>query len=69
MLKVLNHLSVRPLKAINLTRSLLKVDATLIPMSEQPVDLVAYDHEGNHVYGEVNVDQLINMPQKLMLSA
>lgn len=69
MLKALDHLSVRPLEAINLVRSLLKVDATLIPMSEQPVDLVAYDHEGNHVYGEVNVDQLINMPRKLMLSA
>ncbi|NIH15857.1 uridine diphosphate-N-acetylglucosamine-binding protein YvcK [Serratia symbiotica] len=69
MLKALDHLSVRPLKAINLVRSLLKVDATLIPMSEQPVDLVAYDHEGNHVYGEVNIDQLINMPRELMLSA
>lgn len=69
MLKALDHLSVRPLEAINLIRSLLKVDATLIPMSEQPVDLVAYDHEGNHVYGEVNVDQLINMPRELMLSA
>ncbi|NIG98345.1 MAG: uridine diphosphate-N-acetylglucosamine-binding protein YvcK [Serratia symbiotica] len=69
MLKALDHLSVRPLEAINLVRSLLKVDATLIPMSEQPVDLVAYDHEGNHVYGEVNVDQLINMPRELMLSA
>lgn len=69
MLKALDHLSVRPQEAINLVRSLLKVDATLIPMSEQPVDLVAYDHEGNHVYGEVNVDQLINMPRELMLSA
>lgn len=69
MLKALDHLSVRPLEAINLVRSLLKVDATLILMSEQPVDLVAYDHEGNHVYGEVNVDQLINMPRELMLSA
>lgn len=69
MLKALDHLSVRPLEAINLVRSLLKVDATLFPMSEQSVDLVAYDHEGNHVYGEVNVDQLINMPRELMLSA
>jgi len=69
MLKALDHLSVRPLEAINLVRSLLKVDVTLIPMSEQPVDLVAYDHEGNLVYGEVNVDQLTNMPRELMLSA
>lgn len=68
MLKALDHLSVRPLEAINLIRSLLKVDAALIPMSEQPVDLMAHDHEGNHVYGEVNVDQLTAMPQELMLS-
>ncbi|EPC5389407.1 uridine diphosphate-N-acetylglucosamine-binding protein YvcK [Serratia liquefaciens] len=68
MLKALDHLSVRPLEAINLVRSLLKVDAALIPMSEQPVDLMAHDHEGNHVYGEVNVDQLTDMPQELMLS-
>lgn len=68
MLKALDHLSVRPLEAINLIRSLLKVDAALIPMSEQPVDLMAHDHEGNHVYGEVNVDRLTAMPQELMLS-
>jgi len=68
MLKALDHLSVRPLEAINLVRSLLKVDAALIPMSEQPVDLMAHDYEGNHIYGEVNVDQLTDMPQELMLS-
>lgn len=68
MLKALDHLSVRPLEAINLVRNLLKVDAALIPMSEQPVDLMAHDHEGNHVYGEVNIDQLTAMPQELMLS-
>ncbi|MDP1238640.1 2-phospho-L-lactate transferase CofD family protein, partial [Klebsiella pneumoniae] len=37
MLKALDHLSVRPLEALNLIRNLLKVDAFLIPMSEQPV--------------------------------
>ncbi|STM20964.1 transferase with NAD(P)-binding Rossmann-fold domain; UPF0052 family [Escherichia coli] len=31
MLKALDHLSVRPLEAINLIRNLLKVDAHLIP--------------------------------------
>ncbi|MBS0969589.1 hypothetical protein CYR40_16030 [Chimaeribacter arupi] len=68
MLKALDNLSVRPLEAINLVRSLLKVEAQLIPMSEHPVDLVALDHEGNPVYGEVDVDQLQHMPQQLMLS-
>lgn len=68
MLKALDHLSVRPLEAINLIRNLLKVDAFLIPMSEQPVDLMATDSEGNVVYGEVNVDQLHAPVQELMLS-
>ncbi|WOA51998.1 gluconeogenesis factor YvcK family protein [Dickeya solani] len=67
MLKAMDHLSVRPLEAINLIRNLLKVDALLIPMSEQPVDLLAIDTLGNPVYGEVAVDQLAALPQDLML--
>jgi len=66
MLKALDHLSVRPLEAINLIRNLLKVDAFLIPMSEQPVDLMAIDMEGHEVYGEVNIDQLVVPPKELM---
>ncbi|XTZ37161.1 uridine diphosphate-N-acetylglucosamine-binding protein YvcK [Salmonella enterica] len=68
MLKALDHLSVRPLEAINLIRNLLKVDAFLIPMSEHPVDLMATDSEGHVVYGEVNIDQLHAPIQELMLS-
>jgi uncharacterized cofD-like protein len=67
MLKALDHLSVRPLEAINIIRNLLKVDAFLIPMSEQPVDLMATDSEGNLVYGEVDIDQLDSPVQELML--
>ncbi|MCL2898675.1 gluconeogenesis factor YvcK family protein [Brenneria tiliae] len=67
MLKALDHLSVRPLEAINLLRDLLKVDAFLIPMSEQPVDLMAIDEQGNPVYGEVDIDQLAALPQDLTL--
>ncbi|PRD17529.1 uridine diphosphate-N-acetylglucosamine-binding protein YvcK [Pantoea coffeiphila] len=68
MLKSLDHLSVRPLEAINLIRNLLKVDAFLIPMSEQPVDLVAVDAEGHLVYGETEIDQMSQRPQELRLS-
>ncbi|MFG1174956.1 uridine diphosphate-N-acetylglucosamine-binding protein YvcK [Erwiniaceae bacterium CAU 1747] len=68
MLKSLEHLSVRPLEAINLIRNLLKVDAFLIPMSEQPVDLVAVDAEGHLVYGETEIDQMRQPPQELRLS-
>lgn len=67
MLKALDNLSVRPLEAINLIRNLLKVNAFLIPMSEQPLDLMAIDDKGHHVYGEVNIDALSLPPQALML--
>ncbi|MBC5789711.1 gluconeogenesis factor YvcK family protein [Providencia sp. JUb39] len=67
MLKSLDHLSVRPLEAINLIRNMLKVNAQLIPMSESPVDLMAIDDMGNEVYGEVNVDALQELPQELRL--
>ncbi|URQ61932.1 uridine diphosphate-N-acetylglucosamine-binding protein YvcK [Pantoea alhagi] len=67
MLKALDHLSVRPLEAINLIRDMLKVDAMLIPMSEQPVDLMATDCEGHMVYGETAIDTLARVPQDLML--
>ncbi|MGG4608610.1 gluconeogenesis factor YvcK family protein [Providencia sp. Me31A] len=67
MLKSLDHLSVRPLEAINLIRNMLKVDAQLIPMSESPVDLMAIDEMGNEIYGEVNVDALNEIPKELCL--
>ncbi|MGK2946904.1 MAG: uridine diphosphate-N-acetylglucosamine-binding protein YvcK [Candidatus Malihini olakiniferum] len=67
MLKALDHLSVRPLEAINLIRGLLKVDAVLIPMSEHPVDLVATDEKGNQIYGEVQIDNLNVLPHNLQL--
>ncbi|MTH47703.1 uridine diphosphate-N-acetylglucosamine-binding protein YvcK [Intestinirhabdus alba] len=68
MLKALDHLSVRPLEAINLIRSMLKVEAHLIPMSEQPVDLLAIDEQGHEIFGEVNIDRLTAPPQQLLLS-
>ncbi|WP_017349707.1 gluconeogenesis factor YvcK family protein [Pantoea sp. A4] len=67
ILKALDHLSVRPLEAINIIRNLLKVEAFLIPMSEQPVDLVASDAEGNMVYGETAIDAMQQTPETLML--
>lgn len=67
ILRALDSLSVRPLEAMNLVRRLLKVDAELIPMSEDPVDLAAIDADGNHIHGEVNVDQLLKIPRQLLL--
>jgi len=68
MLKALDNLSIRPLEAINLIKNLLKVEASLIPMSEQPVDLMAIDNEGHEIYGEVNIDQLKLPPRELLLT-
>lgn len=68
MLKALDNLSVRPLEAINLIRNMLKVDALLIPMSEQAVDLQAITGAGETVYGEVAVDQLADLPASLQLT-
>lgn len=69
MLKALDNLSVRPLEAINLIRNLLKVNASLIRMSEQPVDLQATALSGDTVYGEVAIDQLNELPVQLKLTA
>jgi len=69
MLKALDHLSVRPIEAINLIRNLLKVDAFLIPMSEQPIDLMAIDDQGQQIYGETAIDKLAMPPRELLLSA
>ncbi|WP_029687257.1 gluconeogenesis factor YvcK family protein [Tatumella saanichensis] len=67
MLRALDNLSVRPLDAITLIRNVLKVEAVLIPMSEQPVDLVATDIEGNAVYGETEIDAMSSAPVSLGL--
>ncbi|MGP4123772.1 MAG: gluconeogenesis factor YvcK family protein [Sodalis sp. (in: enterobacteria)] len=69
MLKALDNLSVRPLEAINLIRNLLKVNASLISMSEQPVDLQATALSGDTVYGEVAIDRLSELPVQLKLTA
>lgn len=67
ILRALDSLSVRPLEAMNLVRRLLKVEAELIPMSEDPVDLAAIDVDGQLIHGEVAVDQLPKIPRQLML--
>jgi len=68
MLKALDNLSVRPLEAINLIRNMLKVEALLIPMSEQAVDLQAVTAAGATVDGEMAVDRLTALPAQLRLT-
>jgi uncharacterized cofD-like protein len=58
MLTALDNLSVRPLDAINLIRTMLKVDVNIIPMSEHPSDLTALATNGKWVTGETSVDEM-----------
>ncbi|MGB2079439.1 MAG: uridine diphosphate-N-acetylglucosamine-binding protein YvcK, partial [Vibrio sp.] len=56
ILTALNNLSIRPLDAIRLVRSILKVNVNLIPMSEHPADLIGLSVKGKWVRGETDVD-------------
>ncbi|MGY3569090.1 YvcK family protein [Vibrio sp. SCSIO 43135] len=58
MLTALDNLSVRPLEAIQLIRSMLKVDVNIVPMSEHPSDLAALSVDGRWVTGETSVDEM-----------
>ncbi len=67
MLLALDNLCVRPLDAVNLIRNMLHIDCRLIPMTEQPCDLIAITPCGNDVYGEVSVDRMQEFPHQLKL--
>ncbi|SMB81224.1 conserved hypothetical protein, cofD-related [Pasteurella testudinis DSM 23072] len=67
MLKALEDMKIRPLEGVNLIRTLLRVRAQLIPMSETPVHLGAKLHSGATVVGEVNIDKLDELPKRLFL--
>jgi len=65
MLAALDNLCVRPLDAVNLIRNMLHIECQLIPMSEQPSDLIAVTPCGNDVHGEVSVDKMNEFPNQL----
>jgi len=65
MLVALDNLCVRPLDAVNLIRNMLHIECQLIPMSEQPSDLIAVTPCGNDVHGEVSVDKMHEFPNQL----
>lgn len=68
MLTALDNLSVRPLEAINLIRSMLKVDVNIVPMTEHPSDLTALSMDGRWVTGETNVDDMDERLRRLDLA-
>ena len=67
MLTALANLSIRPLDAINLIRDMLQVPSSILPMSEHPADLVAQMQGGEIISGETNIDELTEVPARLML--
>ncbi len=67
MLLALDKMSVRPLDAINLIREMLHVKSHIVPMSEHPTHLVAHDHNGERIFGEMRVDKMTRMPKTLSL--
>ncbi|MCL1046883.1 uridine diphosphate-N-acetylglucosamine-binding protein YvcK [Shewanella electrodiphila] len=67
ILYALEQLCVRPLEAIKLIRTILKIDTRIIPMSEEPTHLTALNVEGQMIFGETNVDEMSEVPSSLNL--
>lgn len=67
ILKALEDMKIRPTQAIELVRNLLYVRVGLLPMSEDPADLVALLPNGEQIIGEVEIDQLNQLPENLQL--
>ncbi|TLU67465.1 uridine diphosphate-N-acetylglucosamine-binding protein YvcK [Thalassotalea litorea] len=64
----LNEIQSRPLDSINLISRLLRVKTKVYPMSETPTDLLAFYEHGRCKVGEISVDDMPSMPNKLMLA-
>lgn len=67
LLYSLDDLSARPLDGIQLLSRLLKVECKVLPMSESPTDLVGASNEAFDCHGELSIDDLPQMPKRLML--
>jgi uncharacterized cofD-like protein len=68
ILYVLGQLQSRPLDSIKLVRRLLGIKTSLYPMSETPTDLMAFYPKGRCKVGELSVDKMPIMPEKLLLA-
>ncbi|MCJ8319881.1 MAG: uridine diphosphate-N-acetylglucosamine-binding protein YvcK [Colwellia sp.] len=64
----LGQIQSRPLDSIKLISRLLKVKTSVLPMSETPTDLMAFYAQGRCRIGELSVDDMPVMPEKLMLA-
>lgn len=68
ILYAMQDMELSPQEILKLTSRLLQVKTNLIPMSETPVHLNAKLKNGEQINGEVDVDKLKTMPEKLYLS-
>lgn len=68
LLYTLDELSARPIDGIQLLSRLLKVNNRVLPMSEQPTDLVAETEQNMTCFGEIRIDALCQMPRRMSLS-
>lgn len=64
----LGQVQSRPLDSIELIRHILRVKTQLFPMSETPTDLMAFYPKGRWRVGEMSVDDMPVMPEKLLLA-
>jgi uncharacterized cofD-like protein len=64
----LGQVQSRPLDSIKLVRRILRVKTSVLPMSETPTDLMAFYPKRRCRVGELSVDEMPIMPEKLMLA-
>lgn len=64
----LGQIQSRPIDSIKLVRRLLRVKTPVLPMSEEPTDLMAFYPKGRCKVGELSVDEMPIMPESLMLA-
>lgn len=67
MLKALENMQIRPTEGVNLIRDLLRVKSFIVPMSESPVHLAAALPSGSSIVGEVEIDELAELPKSIFL--
>lgn len=68
ILYTLGKIQTRPLDAIQLVTTLLRVKTAVYPMSETPTDLMAFYPKGRSRVGELSVDDMSIMPETLLLA-
>ncbi|MGR6660085.1 gluconeogenesis factor YvcK family protein [Avibacterium paragallinarum] len=67
MLKALENMQIRPTEGVNLIRDLLRVKSFIVPLSESPVHLAAALPSGSSIVGEVEIDELAELPKSIFL--